>query len=783
MASHDTLHADTLHAYRSKIHGWKTRSVRHARQHNDTYVGIHFRLLRGYEAMKAYIGEYGFGADRPEEERRSEEDSLKEGQHLLTWAVILSDGVSNLESGVDSMVLDLRNGRDRGEDDWEEVKKVAQRICRDSLMVAEGKTMVFQIFAVSEPLPHILKDCPGFLPTFYHHLNAIPFLIPSPTMLFAGLPEPSSEYYAQNAVKESIKFLSPAIHSAVVVGCNERDRTVEVDAGGLIHIATLDMYRQSTSAKLWTRFMALVRHVKGNNIKLCRLSATPQGGGVALLQNALVRLWKLVGIDGKWAVPYGHPQVFNITKTFHNILQGVADPDKDLEPNHKRYFEAWIQTNYNKFWLPNDDDLFADRIIVIDDPQLTALIPLIKRSRPDAKIIFRSHIQIQSHLTDTPGTPQAHVWNYIFDFVKQTDLFIAHPVEQFVPQVVKDSMPVLYMPPSTDPLDGLNKPLGREAIRHLREAYNHISHQQCQVTVDWKRGYIIQVGRFDPSKGIPDLLAAYLDFRERLESAGLGKDKHDQKPPMLIVVGHGSIDDPDGTRIYEAAHTIVQSQEYELVAPDVSIVRAPPSDTLLGCLMQGAWCATQLSTREGFEVKVSEAILKRIPIIATTAGGIPLQVKDGLNGWLVPPGQPSKAADILFDFYTGKIALGRPGKPDTGRNAARWLLIISLMSGKPISEGHHSKKQGGNGDAEVSLLESMGLSRNGSKSGRQAFEQYNDRAVWEMLMGDDIGKGEGQIIVHDKSLDTDPMQANGGVNGKVSQVDFQKMSFADNRLG
>lgn len=237
----------------------------------------------------------------------------------------------------------------------------------------------------------------------------------------------------------------------------------------------------------------------------------------------------------------GHPQVFNITKTFHNILQGVADPDKDLEPNHKRYFESWIQTNYNNFWLPNDDDLFADRIIVIDDPQLTALIPLIKRSRPDAKIIFRSHIQIQSHLTDTPGTPQAHVWDYIFDFVKQTDLFIAHPVEQFVPQVVKDSMPVLYMPPSTDPLDGLNKPLGREAIRHLREAYNHISDQQCQVTVDWKRGYIVQVARFDPSKGIPDLLAAYLDFRERLESAGLGKDKHDKKPPMLIVVGHGSV--------------------------------------------------------------------------------------------------------------------------------------------------------------------------------------------------------------------------------------------------
>lgn len=228
---------------------------------------------------------------------------------------------------------------------------------------------------------------------------------------------------------------------------------------------------------------------------------------------------------------------------FHNILQGVAEPQQDLMPDQKKNFEGWTQTNYNKFWLPNDDYLFNNRIIVIDDPQLTAMIPLIKKKRPDAKIIFRSHIQIQSELVDKGHTPQAHVWDYIFDFVKQADLFIAHPVERFVPKSVKEHMPVLYMPPATDPLDGLNKPLGGEAIHNLREAYNHISLQQCGVAVDWIRGYIIQVARFDPSKGIPDLLAAYLDFRTRLENAGLGKDRHGKKPPMLIVVGHGSVRD------------------------------------------------------------------------------------------------------------------------------------------------------------------------------------------------------------------------------------------------
>lgn len=157
--------------HKHKIHSLRTRSARHPRQHDDTYVGIHFRLLFGFDAIKAYIGEYGYGADRPEDVRRTEEDNLAEGYHLLTWAAILSDGVSNLESGFDSMVIDLRHGQDRGEDNWEEVKKIAARVCRDSLQVAEGKTMVFQIFAVSEPLPAVLKNCPVFLPSFYQHLN------------------------------------------------------------------------------------------------------------------------------------------------------------------------------------------------------------------------------------------------------------------------------------------------------------------------------------------------------------------------------------------------------------------------------------------------------------------------------------------------------------------------------------------------------------------------------------------------------------------------------------
>ena len=72
---------------------------------------------------------------------------------------------------------------------------------------------------------------------------------------------------------------------------------------------------------------------------------------------------------------------------------------------------------------------------------MTALIPIIKKKRPDAKIIFRSHIQstavpdvleifvdgmlVQSDLTDDPNTAQYRTWNYLFNFVKDVDLFLA----------------------------------------------------------------------------------------------------------------------------------------------------------------------------------------------------------------------------------------------------------------------------------------------------------------------------------------------------------------------
>lgn len=77
---------------------------------------------------------------------------------------------------------------------------------------------------------------------------------------------------------------------------------------------------------------------------------------------------------------------------------------------------------------------------------MTALIPIIRRVSPRTKIVFRSHIQIRADLIDKGDKQIKATWDYLWSFIKLADVFVAHPVEEFVPKVVRDSMPVIFMP-------------------------------------------------------------------------------------------------------------------------------------------------------------------------------------------------------------------------------------------------------------------------------------------------------------------------------------------------
>jgi len=70
------------------------------------------------------------------------------------------------------------------------------------------------------------------------------------------------------------------------------------------------------------------------------------------------------------------------------------------------------------------------------------------------------------------------------------------------------------------------------------------------------------------------------------------------------------------------------------------------------CRLPRGKIALQLSTREGFEVKVSEALHAGKPVIASRTGGIPLQIQHDKSGYLCEVGDNDQVATHLYDLHT-----------------------------------------------------------------------------------------------------------------------------------
>lgn len=447
-------------------------------------------------------------------------------------------------------------------------------------------------------------------------------------------------------------------------------------------LVTQKDYQSSVSKGKWQLLELLADKFGGKTLTF--ISATPQGGGVALMRHALVRLLTTMGMDVRWHVMRDDPDVFAITKTkFHNVLQAVAPANTKLTNREKALFNSWSRENAANL----QEVISSSQVIVIDDPQPAGLIPHIQRINPQAKIIYRSHIQVESALVNQPLTQQSKTWGFIWGFASQADLFVSHPVPSFVPANVPAEK-VVTMPPTTDFLDGLNKPLSRGQQTYYLQLFNKHLLETNQVPLDTKRPYILQIARFDPSKGIPDVLNAYYKLCQRM-----GK-----KRPQLVIAGNGSIDDPDGLPILNLIRHTVSQAKFANLRADIKIARLPHIDQLLNTLARQAKVALQLSHKEGFEVKVSEKLMKGVPVIAYRAGGIPLQIKHQVTGFLVEVGDSGQVAEYLYQLLTNPPLYARMRQAclsadyfevSTIANAINWLFLANQLvsRGELVGQG------------------------------------------------------------------------------------------------
>src|SRR5277367_2933169 len=164
----------------------------------------------------------------------------------------------------------------------------------------------------------------------------------------------------------------------------------------------LDDYKNIVGAADIDELKFLAQELKGKTIKM--VNSTAVGGGVAEMLNQLVPLLNEVEVKTHWEVITGGNDFFEVTKAFHNALQGsdykLTQQARDIFMMHNRKNRQRMQ--------------FSEDVVVIHDPQPAALVRDGKQSQ--RKWIWRCHIDLSS--------PNREVWDFLRPFVEQYDAAI-----------------------------------------------------------------------------------------------------------------------------------------------------------------------------------------------------------------------------------------------------------------------------------------------------------------------------------------------------------------------
>lgn len=311
------------------------------------------------------------------------------------------------------------------------------------------------------------------------------------------------------------------------------------------------------------------------------VNSTRAGGGVAEILQRMVPILENIGINVRWEVLEGDERFFEITKKIHNALQGNA------ETITSEMWDYHLEVNKRNAGRLNLD---ADAVL-IHDPQPAPLIEY----RKAGTWMWRCHIDLSG--------PAREVFDFIRRYCERYDAAI-FSVARFA-----KSMPVdeFIITPSIDPLSDKNRDLTESEVRETIERLN----------IPLDKPVILQVSRFDRFKDPLGVLQAYRIIKKYNDC-------------ILVLAGSPATDDPEGEAVLK------EVREQAADDPDIYILLLPPySDRDINALQRIAAVIFQKSIREGFGLTVSEAMWKAKAVVAGAAGGIPVQITHGVNGFLV----------------------------------------------------------------------------------------------------------------------------------------------------
>jgi len=392
---------------------------------------------------------------------------------------------------------------------------------------------------------------------------------------------------------------------------------------------SLDAYRQVVGDEVIGEIYAKARGLLGKRV--VHVNSTSQGGGVAEILSSLVPLMNDVGVETDWRVLHGNPDFFTITKKFHNALQGGSLNLTDIKK------QLYIQANEAFSTYCHID---ADCMIV-HDPQP---LPLIKFYKKKVPWVWRCHVDL--------SVPDEALWDFLKAFIMRYDIAIISS-EMYR----KEGLPVeqRIIHPAIDPLSLKNMELSKkDVLKYVQKA-----------GIPTDKPLITQVSRMDIWKDPEGLLEIFKLVKEKVDC-------------RLLYCYDMASDDPEGNtvlqRTYRKAKKLVENGDVLFVVGNSQIV--------VNAIQRISTVLVQNSIKEGFCLCVTEGLWKGKPVVATKVGGIPHQLVEAENGFLVDPLDREAFADRVVQVLQNPDMaeqMGRKGKETVRKNFLTTRLLLDYL--------------------------------------------------------------------------------------------------------
>ncbi len=367
--------------------------------------------------------------------------------------------------------------------------------------------------------------------------------------------------------------------------------------------------------------------LKGAHI--LHVNATPYGGGVSELLRSSVPLLRDLGLAVDWKVIGGDEAFFHATKALHNGLQGAPHP---LSRAERAAYARCIEENAATLDGAYD-------FVVIHDPQPAGLLQA--HGKGNARWVWRCHI-------DT-SEPNPDAWRFLGPLLDGFDAAV-FTMPEFVPPDLSVAR-VEAIAPAIDPMSPKNIDLDPEMARHILD----------WIGVEVPGRLVTQVSRFDQWKDPLGVIAAYRLVREEIGDL------------QLALVGSMALDDPEGWDVYRQVSEAAERDPLIHIYTNLNGV----GNVEVNAFQRLSEVIVQKSIREGFGLVVSESLWKGTPVVAGHAGGIPMQMPEGVGGVLV--GSVEECAGAMLELLRDGELRDRLGLAGHEHVREHFLLPRLLM--------------------------------------------------------------------------------------------------------